>query len=146
MMPCTLDARKLSEPVFVRSPWAPACRSAQARPRARAPVGHEVLARAVGVDDGLDQVPRHVLVVRQQLLGVLRQAVAAVAEAGVVVAADARLQAHASGMREIVRHGPSLFKQRTPYGFASFPIRSGQRSSSTHSSNAIKSRLHRVCQ
>ena len=59
-------------------------------------VGDEVLARAVGVDDGLDQVLRHVLVVGQQLLGVLGQAVAAVAEAGVVVvAANARLQAHA---------------------------------------------------
>lgn len=59
-------------------------------------VGHEVLAGAVGLDDGLDQVLGHVLVVGQQLLGVLGQAVAAVAEAGVVVvAADARLQAHA---------------------------------------------------
>lgn len=59
-------------------------------------VGDEVLAGAVGLHDGLDQVLRHVLVVRQQLLGVLGQAVAAVAEAGVVVvAADARLQAHA---------------------------------------------------
>ena len=44
-------------------------------------VGHEVLARAVGVHDGLDQVLRHVLVVGQQLLGVLGQAVA---EAGAV--------------------------------------------------------------
>ena len=59
-------------------------------------VGDEVLAGAVGLDDGLDQVLGHVLVVGQQLLGVLGQAVAAVAEAGVVVvAADARLQAHA---------------------------------------------------
>ena len=59
-------------------------------------VGHEVLAGAVGVHDGLDQALGHVLVVGQQLLGVLGQAVAAVAEAGVVVvAADARLQAHA---------------------------------------------------
>ena len=57
-------------------------------------VGHEVLAGAVGVHDGLDQVLGHILVVGQQLLGVLGQAVAAVAEAGVVVvAADARLQA-----------------------------------------------------
>ena len=59
-------------------------------------VCHEVLAGAVGLDDGLDQVLGHVHVVGQQLLGVLGQAVAAVAEAGVVVvAADARLQAHA---------------------------------------------------
>lgn len=59
-------------------------------------VGDEVLARAVGLHDGLDQVLGHVLVVGEQLLGVLGQAVAAVAEAGVVVvAADARLQADA---------------------------------------------------
>ena len=59
-------------------------------------VGDEVLAGAVGLHDGLDQVLRYVPVVGQQLLGVLGQAVAAVAEAGVVVvAADARLQAHA---------------------------------------------------
>ena len=58
-------------------------------------VGHEVLAGAVGVHDSLDQVLRHVPVVGQQLLGVLGQTVSAVAEAGVVVvAADARLQAH----------------------------------------------------
>ena len=59
-------------------------------------VCHEVFAGAVGLDDGLDQVLRHVPVVGQQLLGVLGQAVAAVAEAGVVVVgSDARLQAHA---------------------------------------------------
>ena len=44
-------------------------------------VGDEVLAGAVGIHDGLDQVLRHVPVVGQQLLGVLGQAVAAVAEA-----------------------------------------------------------------
>lgn len=55
-------------------------------------VGDEVLAGAVGVHDGLDQVLRHVLVVCEQLLGVLWQTVTAVAEAGVVVVtADARL-------------------------------------------------------
>ena len=55
-------------------------------------VGDEVLAGAVGLHDGLDQVLGHVLVVRQQLLGVLGKAVAAVAEAGVVVvAADVRV-------------------------------------------------------
>ena len=42
-------------------------------------VVHEVLAGAVGLDDGLDQVLGHVLVVGQQLLGVLGQAVATVA-------------------------------------------------------------------
>ena len=59
-------------------------------------VGHEVLAGAVGLHDGLDQVLRYVPVVGQQLLGVLGQAVAAVAEAEVVVVRpDARLQADA---------------------------------------------------
>ena len=59
-------------------------------------VGHEVLAGAVGLHDGLDQALRHILVVRQQLLGVLGQAVASVAEAGVVVmTADAGFKAHA---------------------------------------------------
>lgn len=59
-------------------------------------VGDEVLARAVGVDDRLDQVLRHVLVVGRQLLCALGQAAAAVAKARVVaVAANARPQAHA---------------------------------------------------
>ena len=56
-------------------------------------VGDEVLAGAIGIHDGLDQVLRHVFVVGKQLLGVLGRAVAAVAEAGVVVVRpDARLQ------------------------------------------------------
>ena len=59
-------------------------------------VSDEVLAGAVGLYNGLDEILRHIGVICQQLLGVLGQAVAAVAEAGVVVvAADARLQAHA---------------------------------------------------
>ena len=45
-------------------------------------VGDEVLAGAVGLHDGLDQVIRHILVVGQQLLGVFGRAVAAIAEAG----------------------------------------------------------------
>ena len=58
-------------------------------------ISDKVFARAVGVDDGLDQVLGHVSVVCRQPFGVFGQAVAAVAEAGVVVvAADARLQAH----------------------------------------------------
>ena len=36
-------------------------------------VGHEVLAGAVGIHDGLDQVLGHVLVVGEELLGVLGQ-------------------------------------------------------------------------
>ena len=59
-------------------------------------VGDKVLADAVGLHDGLDEVLRYVAVVGQQLLGVLGQAVAAVSEGGVVVVEpDARLQAHA---------------------------------------------------
>ena len=58
-------------------------------------VGDEVFTSSVGVDDGLDQVLGHVLVVRRQLLGVFGQAVTAVAEARVVVmGANARLQAY----------------------------------------------------
>ena len=45
----------------------------------------EVLTCRVSANDGVDQVLRHVAVVGQQLLGVLGQAVAPVAEAGVVV-------------------------------------------------------------
>ena len=59
-------------------------------------VGDEVFARGVGVDDGTHEVLGHVLVVGQELLGVLRQAVAAVAERGVVVyVADAGVETHA---------------------------------------------------
>ena len=60
-------------------------------------VGDEVLAGAVGLDNGLDQVLGHVAVVGEELLGVLREAVAAVAEGGVVVVvADARVEADAA--------------------------------------------------
>ena len=59
-------------------------------------IGDVVLARAVALHDGGHHVLRHVLVVGQQLLGVLGQAVAAVAEARVVVVrADARVEADA---------------------------------------------------
>ena len=56
----------------------------------------KILAGGIALDDGLDQILRHISVVSQQPLGVLGQAVAAVAEAGVVVVgADARVHAHA---------------------------------------------------
>ena len=59
-------------------------------------VGDEVLAGAVGLYNGFDEILRHIGVICQQLLGVLGQAVAAVAEAGVIVmAADARVKAYA---------------------------------------------------
>jgi len=48
-------------------------------------IGNEVLAGAVGLDDGGHHVLRHGGVVRQELLGVLGQAVAAITEGGVVI-------------------------------------------------------------
>ncbi len=57
---------------------------------------NEVLARGVGLDDGVDDVLRHVAVVGEELLGILGQAGATVAEAGVVVVgAYARIKADA---------------------------------------------------
>ena len=59
-------------------------------------VGDVVLAGAVGLDDGGHHVLGHVLVVGEQLLRVFREAVAAIAEGGVVVVgADAGIEAHA---------------------------------------------------
>ena len=48
-------------------------------------VGDEVLACAVRFNDGFDEVLRHVLIVRQQLFGVLRQAVTAISKRRVVI-------------------------------------------------------------
>ena len=57
--------------------------------------GDVVLARAVGLDDGAHDLLGHVGEIGQELLGVLGQAVAAVAEGGVVVVvADAPIQPH----------------------------------------------------
>ena len=57
-------------------------------------VGDVVLARAIALDYGLDEVLGDVVEIREELLGVLREAVAAVAETGVVVmGADARVAA-----------------------------------------------------
>ena len=59
-------------------------------------ISDELLTSAVRLHDRLDQVLRHILIVREQLLRVLRQAIAAVPEARVVVVrADARIQTHA---------------------------------------------------
>ena len=59
-------------------------------------VRDEVLPGAVTLDDRLNQVLRDVLVVREELLRVLREAVAAVAEGRVVIeVADARVEADA---------------------------------------------------
>ena len=59
-------------------------------------VGDEVFAGAVGLDDGGHHVLGDMVVVGQELLGVFGQAVAAVAEGGVVVVgADARIQTDA---------------------------------------------------
>ena len=57
-------------------------------------VSDVVFPRAVRRDDGGDKVLRHVAVVREKLLRILREAVAAVAEGGVIVEiADARIEA-----------------------------------------------------
>ena len=54
-----------------------------------------MIARSVGAHDEGDEVLRTIAVIGQQLLGVLGQTVAAVAEGGVVaVRANPRLQAH----------------------------------------------------
>ena len=59
------------------------------------PVRDEVLPRAVAVHYRLDQVLRNVRVVRKELFGVLREAVATVTERRVVVeVSDARVKAH----------------------------------------------------
>ena len=66
-------------------------------------VGNEILARAVALHDGLDEVLRHIIEVREQLLRVFREAVATIAEGGVVIVrTDARVEAHA------VDDGPSV--------------------------------------
>ena len=58
--------------------------------------GDVVLARAVGLDDGAHDLLGYAGEIGQELLGVLGQAVAAVAEGGVVVVvADAPVQPHA---------------------------------------------------
>ena len=57
-------------------------------------IDDKLLSRAVGIDDGANQVLGDVLEVGEELLGILGQAVPAVAEAGVVVVGpDARVQA-----------------------------------------------------
>ena len=59
-------------------------------------VGDEILAGAVALHDGLNQILRHVAVVGQELLRVLRQAIAAIAERGIVVErADAGIETDA---------------------------------------------------
>ena len=59
-------------------------------------IDDKLLSRAVGIDDCANQVLGNVLEVGEELLGILGQAVAAVAEAGVVVMGpDTRIQANA---------------------------------------------------
>ena len=58
-------------------------------------IDDKLLSRAVGIDDGANQVLGDVLEVGEELLGILGQAVPAIAEAGVVVMGpDARIQAN----------------------------------------------------
>ena len=59
-------------------------------------VGDMILACAVAFHNGGDHILRHVGIIRQQLLGVLGQAIAAVAEGGIVIKiADTGIQTHA---------------------------------------------------
>ena len=59
-------------------------------------IGNKVLACAVGFDNRLDEVFRHVLIVCQELFGVFRQAVASVAEGRIVVLrTNTRIETHA---------------------------------------------------
>ena len=63
-------------------------------------VGYEVFTGAVALNDCLDEVLGHVGIVGKQLLGVFGKAIAAVAEAGIVVVrADAWIKAHAVDYR-----------------------------------------------
>ena len=108
MMPWMALWRKLSDPLFMvsaRCRWWGRCRPPPGPSRLfQDLLGNEVLAGAVGGHDGFDQVFRHVPVVGQQLLGVLGQAVAAVAETGVVVmVADPRVQPHPSMICRVFR-------------------------------------------
>ena len=86
------------------------------------PVRDEVLPRTVGIDYCLDQVLRDVVVVRQQLLRVLRKAVAPVTERRVVVVApDPRVEAHPldDGLRVEALHlrvGVQLVEVAHPQG------------------------------
>lgn len=48
-------------------------------------IGNEVLTGAIALYDGFYQVLRHIVVVGQQLFGVFRETIAAIAEAGVIV-------------------------------------------------------------
>ena len=60
------------------------------------PVGNKVLSCAVGFHDGRHHILRNILEIGQKLLGVLGQAVAAVAEGGVIVVrADTGVEAYA---------------------------------------------------
>ena len=56
-------------------------------------VRNEILTCTVTLHNGLNQVLRHILVVSQQLLGILRQTVAPVTKRGIVIMrTDARVQ------------------------------------------------------
>ena len=58
-------------------------------------IRNEILPGPIGLNNGLNQIFRHILIVCQQLLGVLWQAVPSVTEAGVIiVAADPGIQAN----------------------------------------------------
>ena len=60
------------------------------------PVGHETFAGFIRFDNSPDEVLRNIIIVGEQLLRILGQAVASVPEGGiVVVVANTRIEAHA---------------------------------------------------
>ena len=72
-------------------------------------VGNEVLAGAVALYNGTHHVLGHILIVGQELLGVLGQAIASVTEARVVVmGADAGIEADA--LNDILGFKPLGFR------------------------------------
>src|SRR5690625_4175058 len=85
-------------------------------------IGDEILAGAVGIDDGTDEVIGHVAVVGQQLFGVLGQTIPAIAKGGVVVMrADAGIEADAlddlAGIELVAKGvGVQLIEKSHPHG------------------------------
>ena len=59
-------------------------------------IGNEILAGTIAFYDGFDEIFRHILIVGKELLGIFRQAIAAVSEGRVVVMrTDTRIETNA---------------------------------------------------
>src|SRR3546814_9854878 len=71
----------------------------------------EILARRVRRHDRLDQILRHILVIGEHLLGILGQAIAAIAEGRIVIeAADPGIETHAVRSEEHTSELQSLMR------------------------------------